>query len=143
VKADGSQAKAEAKAVRDELAKIKDKTVTITTFRKENFERAQIDDNRSRTGFATGGWVYGPGTSTSDSIDASLSVGEFVVNARAAARHRDLLEDINDSGRARFANGGPTSGVSRSIVVNQYGGTTTVRDIVRADRALELLEAPS
>lgn len=143
VRANGSQAKREARDVQRELSNIKDRTVTITTIRREQVRRAGIDDNRSRAGFATGGWVYGPGTPTSDSIPANLSVGEFVVNARAAARHRDLLEDINDSGRTRLANGGPTSGVSRSITVNQYGGPPTVRDIVRADRALELLEVPA
>lgn len=45
--------------------------------------------------FATGGWVSGPGTGTSDSILARLSDGEFVVNARAATRNRQLLEHIN------------------------------------------------
>lgn len=143
VRADGGQAKREAREVQRELSNIRDRTVTITTIREEQVRRAGIDDNRSRAGFATGGWVYGPGTPTSDSIPANLSVGEFVVNARAAARHRGLLEDINDSGRTRLANGGPASGVSRSITVNQFGGPPTVRDIVRADRALELLEAPS
>lgn len=44
---------------------------------------------------ATGGLVRGPGTGTSDSIPARLSDGEFVVNARATARHRRLLETIN------------------------------------------------
>jgi len=37
-------------------------------------------------GFATGGYVTGPGTSTSDSIPARLSVGEYVVNAAAVKR---------------------------------------------------------
>src|SRR5690606_8726571 len=37
-------------------------------------------------GFASGGYVTGPGTSTSDSIPARLSHGEYVVNARAVSR---------------------------------------------------------
>lgn len=37
-------------------------------------------------GFATGGYVTGPGTSTSDSIPARLSAGEYVVNAAAVKR---------------------------------------------------------
>lgn len=49
-------------------------------------------------GYATGGMVRGPGTGTSDSVLARLSNGEYVVNARAAAQHRGLLEAIN-SGR--------------------------------------------
>lgn len=36
--------------------------------------------------FASGGLVTGPGTSTSDSIPARLSAGEFVVNAAAVKR---------------------------------------------------------
>lgn len=51
--------------------------------------------------YATGGWVSGPGTGTSDSIAARLSNGEFVVNARAANENRDLLEQIN-GGAGRF-----------------------------------------
>lgn len=57
-------------------------------------------------GFASGGWIRGPGTATSDSIPARLSNGEFVVRARAAAQHAELLEAIN-SGRVRaYADGG-------------------------------------
>ncbi|WKB50855.1 tape measure protein [Eleftheria terrae] len=37
-------------------------------------------------GYASGGYVSGPGTSTSDSIPARLSAGEFVVNAAAVRR---------------------------------------------------------
>jgi phage-related minor tail protein len=45
---------------------------------------------------ASGGYVTGPGTGTSDSIPARLSHGEFVVNAAAAAKHLPLLHAIND-----------------------------------------------
>lgn len=46
--------------------------------------------------FASGGLVTGPGTSTSDSIPARLSAGEFVVNA-AAVKHLGVgfLQAIN------------------------------------------------
>lgn len=55
--------------------------------------------------YATGGYVAGPGTSTSDSIPTMLSNGEYVVNA-AAVRQIGLpaLNAIN-SGRG-FADGG-------------------------------------
>lgn len=51
-------------------------------------------------GFATGGFVSGPGTGTSDSINARLSDGEFVVNA-AAVRKVGLahLHEINSGKR--------------------------------------------
>lgn len=45
--------------------------------------------------FADGGPVSGPGGPRSDIIPALLSNGEFVVNARSAARFRPLLEQIN------------------------------------------------
>lgn len=45
--------------------------------------------------FALGGFVSGAGTARSDSIPAMLSNGEFVVNARATAENRNLLEAIN------------------------------------------------
>lgn len=47
---------------------------------------------------ARGGYVSGAGTSTSDSIPAMLSNGEFVVNAKATSMFPDLLETINNLG---------------------------------------------
>lgn len=47
---------------------------------------------------ARGGRVSGPGTSTSDSIPAMLSNGEFVVNASATSMFPELLETINNLG---------------------------------------------
>ena len=57
-------------------------------------------------GLSDGGEVRGAGTSTSDSILARLSNGEFVVNAAAASRHRGLLEQINGPGLLGLAGGG-------------------------------------
>lgn len=64
---------------------------------------------------AAGGWINGPGTTTSDSIlgidaktrmpTAVVSNREFVVNARSAAQHGPLLEAIN-SGRFQALAGG-------------------------------------
>lgn len=44
---------------------------------------------------ATGGFISGAGTGTSDSIAARLSNGEYVINAAATAAHRGLLDSIN------------------------------------------------
>lgn len=55
---------------------------------------------------ARGGAIRGPGTGTSDSIPAMLSDGEFVVNAKAARRHRSLLEELNLGGLPGYASGG-------------------------------------
>lgn len=48
--------------------------------------------------FAQGGKVTGPGTGTSDSIQANLSNGEFVMTAKATRIFEPLLEAMNDIG---------------------------------------------
>ncbi|MEO5756722.1 MAG: tape measure protein [Mesorhizobium sp.] len=89
---------------------------------------------------AGGGHVRGPGTSTSDSIPARLSDGEFVVNARATARNRALLEAVNDNRLPGFADGGLVGGapvfsgndnsagqhvaINTQVTVNTNGGGT-------------------
>lgn len=55
-------------------------------------------------GFANGGDVRGPGGPRTDSIPAMLSNGEFVVNAKSAARFRPLLQQINNP--SSFQGGG-------------------------------------
>jgi hypothetical protein len=55
----------------------------------------KIKDYESKEKKASGGYVYGEGTSTSDSIPALLSNGEFVVNAASTASFGPLLETIN------------------------------------------------
>jgi tape measure domain-containing protein len=60
-------------------------------------------------GFAEGGHVRGPGTGTSDSIPARLSNGEFVVNAKATAENRALLEAMNSGKEMHLAAGGYVS----------------------------------
>jgi TP901 family phage tail tape measure protein len=58
--------------------------------------------------FANGGPVRGPGGPRDDMINAWLSNGEYVVNARDTARNRTVLEHINNGGAAipAFADGG-------------------------------------
>lgn len=78
---------------------------------------------------AQGGIVTGPGTSTSDSIPAMISNGEYVVNARATSAFLPMLNAINDYGRRpRFAMGGLvqtqspqtifTDGITRALEEN-------------------------
>ena len=60
-------------------------------------------------GFATGGYVSGNGTGTSDSIPAYLSHGEYVVNAKSTSKYLPLLEMLNNGGQSKgyaFATGG-------------------------------------
>ncbi len=79
-------------------------------------------------GFASGGYVTGPGTSTSDSIPARLSYGEYVVNARAVGRLGvSFLDAINglsagpriQGGRLAFAAGGLVPEAPAQSATNQ------------------------
>lgn len=61
---------------------------------------------------ARGGFVAGAGTTTSDSIPAMLSNGEYVINARAVDLiGRDTLDNLN-AGRPAPARGGGSSTVN-------------------------------
>lgn len=55
---------------------------------------------------ATGGYISGAGTGTSDSIPAMLSNGEFVINAAATRKFGPLLSAINSGRFGKFASGG-------------------------------------
>ena len=68
--------------------------------------QAQIEDLKSVPAFAQGGIVKGEGTGTSDSIPAMLSNGEFVVNAKSTREFLPLLQQLNERGLQRFAQGG-------------------------------------
>lgn len=70
--------------------------------------------------FATGGYVQGAGTATSDSISARLSNGESVMTAKATSMFYDTLSAMNVAGggipfpqsgnKRNFATGGVVSG---------------------------------
>lgn len=77
-------------------------------------------------GFASGGYVSGPGSSRSDSIPARLSNGEFVVNADATRRNRDLLEAINGGAVKAFANGGMVMPSIPSAAPARAGGGSSI-----------------
>jgi TP901 family phage tail tape measure protein len=110
-----------AQALRRELDRLRNKYLTITTERITIFRNVQrgggsnqaaknaYETTRARgglirgyanggpvQGFPFGGRVYGPGTSISDSIDARLSKGEFVIKAAAVRRYgATLFEQLN------------------------------------------------
>jgi hypothetical protein len=113
------------------MRKPQNRHVTITATADVDATRRTIRLNNQFGGkvlLAEGGWVWGPGTETSDSVRARLSRGEFVVNARSAKRHRAQLEAIN---AARFARGGPVgeSGDAKGVVV--VPGTGSVSPLER------------
>lgn len=61
--------------------------------------------------FATGGYVSGTGTSTSDSIPTMLSNGEYVLNAQAVqAIGRPTLNMLNSGAISGLASGGSVGG---------------------------------
>lgn len=63
--------------------------------------------NFSTLGFADGGYVRGPGTSTSDSINARLSDGEYVFKASAVRKWGvSTLEAMNSGRVPAFSDGG-------------------------------------
>lgn len=61
---------------------------------------------------ASGGFVSGPGSGTSDSIPARLSHGEFVMNAASTRAFRPMLEAMNSR---RMATGGYVDRASPAI----------------------------
>lgn len=102
-------------------------------------------------GLATGGYVSGPGTGTSDSIPAWLSNGEYVIRADAVKRLGvSYLNAINSGGFAarasvprvaRYAGGGLVS--SAALTGGAAGGVVEVRmrDELLEARVLDTLES--
>ena len=79
-----------------------------------------FDANAGKTGSfdirrATGGPIFGKGTGTSDSILARLSNGEFVINAKSAAKNFALLSMINQDRLPAFAAGGVVGSATPTI----------------------------
>ncbi|MEV1063373.1 hypothetical protein, partial [Streptomyces sp. NPDC050263] len=79
--------------------------------------------------FPGGGKVAGPGTSTSDSVSAMLSNGEYVINAASTRKYLGLVEAINGDrlggggGGARSVRvGSPQPVMPRALVVAGGGG---------------------
>lgn len=83
------------------------------------------------SGFATGGYVSGAGTSTSDSITARLSNGESVMNAKATSMYAPLLSALNQSA------GG------NSIQVSDAGANTINSNILAESMANAVANMPS
>jgi hypothetical protein len=85
-------------------------------------------------GYAGGGLIQGPGTGTSDSILARVSNREFIVNADATAKHRDVLEAINSGSIPAFANGGLVSAApipTASGSINTNAPVTTIAPVIQ------------
>lgn len=72
---------------------------------------------KGKFGFATGGYVAGPGTGTSDSIPAMLSNGEYVITSQAVNRiGRDNLDAINAGRVPDLSSSGGVTAISRGNI---------------------------
>lgn len=114
----------------------------------------QIEDVKN---LATGGYVEGPGSSTSDSIPARLSNGESVINARSTAMYYDLLSRINQAGGGvafpdtrntpilHFARGGiatQSEQITNAVktAMENYSPVVSVREITRMQNRVRAKE---
>ena len=123
ITASTSQAIAALEGVQAKLYSIRDRNVTLTV------SRVYSGGSWENVGqFSTGGAVYGPGTSTSDSIPARLSNGEYVVKAAAVDKYGlHFMDRVNSM---RLASGGSVGGGSR-------GGDSTSLDPATIRAALD------
>lgn len=85
--------------------------------------------------FASGGYVRGAGTGTSDSIPARLSNGESVINAKSTAKYFGLLSAINQDG-----GGVPFSGaLRRTFATGGYVNTGSLLAGTRAEEVAQMM----
>jgi hypothetical protein len=78
-------------------------------------------------GFATGGVIDGPGTSTSDSILARLSKGEYIINAGAVSKFgASFFDNINSGLLPKFNRGGPV-GSNLVVATNTFIPDVTLK----------------
>ncbi|XVU22537.1 hypothetical protein ACQPZJ_35450 [Actinoplanes sp. CA-054009] len=91
-----ASAAAEIAALKEQIASIKGKTVTIWMNTVSSSRKADAMDAQGK---AAGGAVRGPGTATSDSIAAWLSNGEYVIKASSAKKlGPKALDYMNSNG---------------------------------------------
>jgi cell wall-associated NlpC family hydrolase len=112
------------KAMQRTINSLKGKSVTVSADAKVTIAKQTIAFLRAThtkiPQLASGGPVGGQGGPRSDNQLRWLSPGEFVVNARAAARHRAMLEAIN---APRMATGGPVGNKLQRVVNADAAGT--------------------
>ena len=87
--------------------------------------------------FASGGYVTGAGTGTSDSIPAMLSHGESVINANSTQMYGGLLNKINQAGGGAPI---PSQGGDRSdspMIVKTYVVASDMSSQQEADKRIK------
>lgn len=103
VQANVAAAQSAIQGVINTLSNLNSKTITLTT------NRVTVGTPDNTVGIfknkASGGYISGPGTGTSDSIPARLSNGEFVIRESSVRKYgTPMLNAINVG---HFVNGGP------------------------------------
>ena len=97
-------------------------------YREEYLFLNRIANQLGQNKYASGGYVSGPGSSTSDSIPAKLSNGEFVVQASAVGAYGvDFLNALNQQ---------KVGMVGATGVSSIAGGGATIAYLSPEDRAL-------
>lgn len=99
--------------------------------------RPLVNPRGGRVVLASGGWVMGPGTRTSDSVPAALSRDEFVTNAREANKPMNarVLEDMNAGRQWWKAIPPPTSAPTGSGGGRTGGGSGGIGRLVASPGA--------
>lgn len=86
--------------------------------------------------FATGGYVSGAGTGTSDSIPAMLSNGESVMNAKSTSMFAPILSSLNQAGGGVPINVAETSNTAmgEDMLANSFAkGMEKIRPVVSVE----------
>lgn len=97
--------------IRSDIESLRDRNITITTIRREAFERAQVNDNRNRAGFAGGGFTGHGGKYEPAGL---VHKGEMVIRQESTKEIENaapgLLSALNADGAAALGLGGYASG---------------------------------
>ncbi len=101
---DQEAANASADQLRAQLQKRLDNNPLVMPVTTSDLGGSEDDDT---PGFASGGYLRGPGTGTSDSMLARLSNGEYIIKAAAVRRFgKGFFDQLNGMRLPKFASGG-------------------------------------
>ncbi|MER7046784.1 hypothetical protein [Streptomyces jumonjinensis] len=106
------QLQAAIRQARADLASIDGRTATTRVVTEYSYVKKGPGPHKSGYVFADGGLVRGPGTSTSDSIDARLSNNEFVIRAASVARYGVAFLNAINEGRLSPSSLGTAAGAT-------------------------------
>jgi hypothetical protein len=83
-----------------------------------NSQITQKQNELTRLNYASGGFISGPGTATSDSIPAMLSDGEYVIKAASVNKFgKGFLDSINSGILPTFKKGGSVKDAQRNAMI--------------------------